>query len=135
MQRRTAMVWAGGVAADLVATRALLAVRRRFDLNDRAVLATGSSRGLGLQLAREFASRGARLALCARYPAELERARRDLEQSGAEVFAQVCDITDPKQVEALVKAVCARFGQIDVLVNNAGVIEVGPLESMTLSDF
>src|SRR5581483_5350131 len=108
---------------------------RAYDLHGRTVLITGGSRGLGLLLAREFAREGARIALCARDMEELERARKVLEQNGAEAFAAPCDLTVRNQVEMWVHAVRYRFGSVDVLVNNAGSIQVGPREEMLLEDY
>jgi len=110
-------------------------LRRRYDLQGKTVLITGGSRGLGLLLARELAREGARIAICARDPAELERAQADLNQRGADVFARPCDVTDLAQVNEMVQAVGDRFGPIDVLINNAGIIQVGPLAVMTLEDY
>jgi short-subunit dehydrogenase len=101
----------------------------------KTVLITGSSRGLGLALAQEFAARGARLVLCARDREELERAAEQLRSRGCEVFADTCDVTVQEDVVRLVNAAVARFGGIDVLINNAGVISVGPVESQTLIDY
>ncbi len=128
-----AMVVAG-IGAGLVA-RDLL--RRRFeaDLTGQVALVTGSSRGLGFLLARELAREGCRVVICARDADELERARVQLEAEGAEVLAVPCDITKAAQVQHLVRAVVGRFGLIDILINNAGIIQVGPLESMTPQDF
>jgi short-subunit dehydrogenase len=109
--------------------------RRSFDLRGKVVLITGGSRGLGLVLAREFAAEGARLAICARDGAELAAAKEDLESRGAEVFEAICDVTNQDEIDRLVGDVCMRFGQIDVLVNNAGVIQVGPLATQTEKDF
>jgi NAD(P)-dependent dehydrogenase (short-subunit alcohol dehydrogenase family) len=106
-----------------------------YSLHGRTVLITGGSRGLGLALAREMAEHGARLAICARDPDTLERARASLAQRGAEVIAVSCDITDRASVQSLVQAVQQTLGPIDVLVNNAGVIEVGPAETMSLADY
>jgi short-subunit dehydrogenase len=86
-------------------------------------------------MAREFARHGARLALCARDEEELERARLDLERFGVEVMVVRCDVRNRQEVNDMVAAVNARFGNVDVLVNNAGVIQVGPLEVMTEEDF
>ena len=108
---------------------------REYDLRDKTVLITGGSRGLGLVMAREFARHGARLALCARDEEELERARLDLERFGVEVMVVRCDVRNRQDVNDMVAAVNARFGNVDVLVNNAGVIQVGPLEVMTEEDF
>jgi NAD(P)-dependent dehydrogenase (short-subunit alcohol dehydrogenase family) len=124
---------AGG--AGLVAAYRLTHRPRRYDLAHRTVLITGGSRGLGLVLAREMTRAGARVAICGRDPATLERAQRDLEQRGARVLALPCDVSDREDVSALVRDVTARLGPIDVLVNNAGVITVGPVESMDVGDY
>ena len=127
-----------GAAVGLGALTALTAwkkSRRHFDLKDKVVLITGGSRGLGLVLAREFASEGARIAICARDGEELAAAKEDLEARGAEVFDALCDVRNQDEINQLVGDVCMRFGQIDVLVNNAGVIQVGPLTAQTEQDF
>jgi short-subunit dehydrogenase len=108
---------------------------RAYDFRGKTVLITGGSRGLGLVLARELAADGARLALCAREEADLEQARDELVGKGAEVLAMPCDVTDQGQVRELVRSTHAHFGAIDVLINNAGTIQVGPLEVMTLGDY
>ncbi|AMV40415.1 SDR family NAD(P)-dependent oxidoreductase [Planctomyces sp. SH-PL62] len=125
---------AAGVGA-AVAARAFVRNRRRIPLRGRTVLITGGSRGLGLVTAREFAREGARVALCARDADELARARADLASRGADVATFVCDVTDQDQVDRTVADVLERFGRLDVLVNNAGVIQVGPFEETTLDDF
>ena len=125
---------AAGTGA-LLALRAVARRRRQLDLNGKTVLITGGSRGLGLVLAREMAKEGAQLALCARDPEELARARTDLLGSGADPFTVPCDVTDRAQVEELIRAARERFGRIDVLINNAGIIQVGPMEEMTLEDY
>ncbi|HZT43935.1 MAG TPA: SDR family NAD(P)-dependent oxidoreductase [Chthonomonadaceae bacterium] len=132
---RKAIFWAIAGVGAAVAGRALLRKRRAYDLIGKVTLVTGGSRGLGLVLAREFASRGARLALCARDPENLDRAQADLEARGAEVFTVPCDVTDRSQVERMVEAVRKHYGRIDVLVNNAGIIAVGPMETMTVEDY
>jgi NAD(P)-dependent dehydrogenase (short-subunit alcohol dehydrogenase family) len=132
--KETLALAAAGAGA-LLAARALYRRWQEYDLKGKTVLVTGGSRGLGLVLAREFADVGANVAICARDPAELERARRDLEARGARAFAFPCDVTDRAQVKELVKVVTRHFGGVDVLVNNAGVIQVGPVEVMTLEDF
>jgi len=108
---------------------------RSYSLQGRTVLITGGSRGLGLALARQMADEGARLAICGRDPESLERARASLAQSGAEVIAIPADVTDPVSVGELIDAVRQRLGLIDVLVNNAGVIEVGPAITMSVADY
>jgi len=86
-------------------------------------------------LAHEFGKHGCRLALCARDADKLARAKQDLGAQGYEVFTSVCDLTDTAQITRLITDVTAHYGQIDVLVNNAGVIEVGPVQNMQRRDF
>jgi NAD(P)-dependent dehydrogenase (short-subunit alcohol dehydrogenase family) len=130
-----ALLLAAAGAGALLAGRALYRRLTDYDLRGKTALVTGGSRGLGLVLARELAREGARVAITARDPEELGRAADDLRSRGAEVFAHPCDVTDRRQVNEMVAAVAENFGGVDVLVNNAGVIQVGPLELMTLEDF
>jgi short-subunit dehydrogenase len=109
--------------------------RRNHDLRGQVVLITGGSRGLGLAMAEEFARHGAKIILCARDQQELMRARHQVESLGAEVGVVACDVSNPDDVERLISSARQQFGQIDVLVNNAGVISVGPLLSQRLEDF
>lgn len=136
MSRRL-QVWsaASALAAGSLLVRTIARRARHLDLTGRAVLVTGGSRGLGLELAREFGARRARVAICARETAALERARADLSARGVETLAVAADVGDSGQVGALVRDVVERFGRLDVLVNNAGIIQVGPMETMTLSDY
>jgi short-subunit dehydrogenase len=110
--------------------------RKRDDLVGQVALVTGGSRGLGLLLARELIHRGCRVAICARNVDTLERAREQLERdTGASVLAIPCDVSDEQQVTFLIRNISEHLGPIDVLVNNAGIIQVGPVESMSLDDF
>jgi NAD(P)-dependent dehydrogenase (short-subunit alcohol dehydrogenase family) len=108
---------------------------READLRGQVVLITGGSRGLGLLMAEEFARQGARLVLCARDAQELAAAEERLARGGAEVLTVPCDVADRDQVATLVGRAHVRFGRIDVLVNNASIIRVGPVAAMTLADF
>jgi short-subunit dehydrogenase len=125
----------GGLAAGCAVAAVLRHREEKFDWNGKVVLITGGSRGLGLALARGFAGRGCRLMLCARDEGELRAAASSLESSGAEVSWHPCDVSELHQVEDLVNATLKRYQRVDVLVNNAGVIQVGPYSSMTLNDF
>lgn len=129
------LIKVAALAGGAVLLKSAVAYLREYDLRDKTVLITGGSRGLGLVMAREFARHGSRLALCARDEEELERARLDLEQFGVEVMVVRCDVRNRQEVNEMVAAVNTRFGNVDVLVNNAGVIQVGPLEVMTEEDF
>jgi NAD(P)-dependent dehydrogenase (short-subunit alcohol dehydrogenase family) len=132
---RDALKLAAAGAGAFLAGRAVYRRFNGYDFEGKTVLITGGSRGLGLVLARGFAAEGARVAICARDPRELERARADLTARGADVFAFPCDVTDRAQVKETVEVVTRHFGRVDVLVNNAGVIQVGPVEEMTLEDY
>src|SRR5438128_6756957 len=107
----------------------------RYPLHDKVVLITGGSRGLGLVLARHVCARGGKVALIARDPDELARAKADLAQRGGAVLTVQSDLLDAGQIESAVQKIIDRFGKIDVLINNAGIIEVCPLEHMTRGDF
>lgn len=108
---------------------------RGYSLREKTVLITGGSRGLGLALAHQMLREGARVAICGRDPESLERGLTSLTAAGAEVMAVAADVTDSGSVDHLIETVRQRFGPIDVLVNNAGVIEVGPAVTMSVSDY
>lgn len=106
-----------------------------YTFKDKVVLITGGSRGLGLVLARHLAAEGAKLALIARDEVELLRAQRSLEHLGADVETFICDVTEDADVKRAVARVVETFGRLDVLINNAGVTQVGSLATLTDSDF
>jgi NAD(P)-dependent dehydrogenase (short-subunit alcohol dehydrogenase family) len=107
----------------------------RYTLRDKVVLITGGSRGLGLVLARHICARGGNVALIARDREELARAKDDLAPRGGKVLTVECDLLDAEQIQSAVRRIIDRFGKIDILINNAGIIEVGPLEHLTREDF
>ena len=107
----------------------------RYPLREKVVLITGGSRGLGLVIARQICARGGNVALIARDPDELARAKADLSPRGGEVLTIQCDLLDVEQIRAAVRQTIDRFGKIDILINNAGIIEVGPFEHLTPGDF
>jgi NAD(P)-dependent dehydrogenase (short-subunit alcohol dehydrogenase family) len=106
-----------------------------FSFDGKTALITGGSRGLGLVLARDLAAAGARVAICGRDQGSLQRAEDALRRIGATVIAEQADVADRESVRNLIQSVTGRLGPIDVLVNNAGVIEVGPAETMTIADY
>jgi NAD(P)-dependent dehydrogenase (short-subunit alcohol dehydrogenase family) len=108
---------------------------RRIDLDGRVAVVTGGSRGLGLRVAEEMIRHGARVVIAARDPDELDAAERLLAATDGEVLPIRADVTVPEDAAVIVDAAVRRFGRLDVLVNNAGVITVGPLASMDLEDF
>ena len=149
MKNRTKLVIGGLATGTLVAGAAagmgaILSVRyglgkirqhRLRELRGQTVLITGGSRGLGLAMAEEFVLFGAKVAICARDEKELARAAQQLEELGATVCAIACDVSKPEEVETLISSVTRNLGKIDVLINNAGLISVGPILSQELKDF
>ena len=106
-----------------------------FSYRDKVALITGGSRGLGLEIARQICARGGKVALIARDAEELARAKTELDRSATEVLTIQCDLLESAQIQSAVQQTIQRFGKIDILINNAGIIEIGPLAHMQLKDF
>jgi NAD(P)-dependent dehydrogenase (short-subunit alcohol dehydrogenase family) len=107
----------------------------QYTLRDKVALISGGSRGLGLVLARHICNQGGKVAVLARDPEELARAKADLTARGGKVLTVECDLLDRDQIQAAVRKVIDHFDRIDILINNAGIIEVGPLDHMTRDDY
>lgn len=122
-------------AISAVVLRQLFSRRKHYSLSGKNVVITGGSRGLGLVLARECLSRGASVAILARDKSELSRAHSLLSSERQRVLAIPCDITDRAQVKRAMDEVADKLGAIQVLINNAGVIQVGPMDDMTPEDY
>jgi short-subunit dehydrogenase len=97
-------------------------------LNDRVVIVTGASSGMGRSLAFAFARRAARVVLVARREEHLEAVRREIEPYTTDVLVIPADLTDEAQLQEVVDRTLGAFGRIDVLVNNAGTSQGGPLQ-------
>ncbi|MBI2689347.1 MAG: SDR family oxidoreductase [Acidobacteria bacterium] len=132
---RISLLAGAGLVAGAAAAYLLRARDRPEDLRGRVVLITGGSRGLGLALAREFGRRGCEISLCARSRDQLWRAQAMLTEEGFTASAFPCDVSSAVEVEELVRSVHERHGRVDIVVNNAGEILVGPVENMTEADF
>ena len=152
ISRKTCFLGAAGIAGaatgvavlgTVAATGALLyiALRPRKFPENAVIVITGGSRGLGLAIASRFARNGkVRLVLAARDRQELERAQVTLLErhphlNPDDFYLVSADLMDRSECERLIAETISRFGRIDVLVNNAGIIEVGPLESQPLEAF
>jgi NAD(P)-dependent dehydrogenase (short-subunit alcohol dehydrogenase family) len=134
--REKILVGALAGAGAIWGARAWRRSRRRIDLAGRVVIVTGASSGHGFVVATQAAERGAHLVLAARDPDQLDAARAALIGKGAaSVSALPTDVRDPAQVGAMVNQAIERHGRIDVLVNNAGIISVGPIDAMRPEDF
>ncbi len=137
---RNAAWWGVGMmcaAAGMYATKKQLRAR---SFTNKVVVIAGGSRGLGLAMAEEFGRRGAQLVLAARDREELERAAKQLEKTGAvrdrrHVLTVPADLGRQEDAADLIRRATERFGRVDVLVNNAGIITVGPVENQTVDAF
>ena len=123
------------ITAGVLAGAILTARRAQDDLHGEVAVVTGASRGLGLLLARELAGQGCPLVICARDAAELERAADELRATGAEVTTVACDVTDEATPQLLIDTAVQRYGRLDILVSNAGVIQVGPVQAAQIAHY
>lgn len=142
MTRNNRNAIAPALVAGVGAALAVWALRRRhapINFVGRVVVITGGSRGLGLVMARLLAKEGAKISLLARDGDELKRAEQDVagesKIGAADVLTIVCDVTRREHLEEAITRVVDRFGRLDVLINNAGVIAVAPFEHQTDADF
>ena len=138
-QKRNLLIATAGMGALLAAHGMSTAWRRRptYDFAGRSVVVTGGSRGLGLVMARELADQGARLTLVARSEDELSRAMEDIRtrQPFTEIIVAPADVRRQSDADRAIAQAVDHFGRIDVLINNAGIIQVGPVAHMKLADY
>ncbi|UYL07258.1 SDR family oxidoreductase [Bdellovibrio sp. SKB1291214] len=130
--KRVGLGLLGGITYSLIRDQL-----RYRSLKNSVVVISGGSRGLGLLLGKEFAQQGASVALLARDTEELARAKKIIELAvpTAEVLVLECDCTKPHQVDQAIGDIMKTFGQIDVVVNNAGIISTAPFENASKKDF
>jgi NAD(P)-dependent dehydrogenase (short-subunit alcohol dehydrogenase family) len=108
----------------------------RYRMDGKVALITGGSRGLGKEMGKALAEAGASVVLCSRGREEVEAAAGELsEATGQSCRGYPCDVTDPDEVDALVARTLEEFGQIDALINNAGINLRGPIEELSLETF
>lgn len=135
------LLWSAIGVGGVVAARLINQQQRAIELKDRVALVTGGSRGLGLELARVLVEHGAKTVICARNAKDLEVARQELSVLAAEsenphdILTIPCDVTEREQVKAMIRQIKDRIGPVEVLINNAGTIQVGPLEEMEEREF
>jgi NAD(P)-dependent dehydrogenase (short-subunit alcohol dehydrogenase family) len=113
-----------------------MSIMDRFNMQHKVAVITGGSRGLGKSMAHALAETGANVIVCSRSPDAVAAVASDLESTyGQACRGYGCDVTDPGQVQSLVARVVDEFGQIDALINNAGINIRGPIGELTLEQF
>jgi gluconate 5-dehydrogenase len=111
-------------------------MKNYFDLTGQVAVVTGCSTGLGVQMAKALANQGAKIVALARRQNLIDEVAKEIADTyGVETFAVSCDITDTKKVDEAIDAVIAKFGRIDIVVNNAGTGAVAPAEDITDDQF
>ena len=112
-----------------------MSARTPLRLEGKVAIVTGAASGIGAEIARTFVREGARLAIVDLDAAGAERAAEALRREGAQAIAVAADVTSEAQVEAGIASVLAAFGRIDVLVSNAGIQIVAPIEQFAFADW
>ena len=103
-----------------------------FDLTGKVAIVTGASSGLGADAARAYAEYGASVALLARRKDKLDHVVKEIEDKGGKALAVQCDVSDEQSIKSAVEEVMSQFGQIDILLNNAGVATGGSVENISV---
>ena len=110
-------------------------VKQLFDLTGQVAVISGGSIGLGRQMAEGLAEMGANLVLCARKKQRCEEAAQALRAHGVQTVALECDVKDKSAIQHVVDETLAKFGRLDILINNAGASWGAPVEEMTLEQW
>ncbi|MGN8647779.1 SDR family oxidoreductase [Gracilibacillus sp. HCP3S3_G5_1] len=104
-------------------------------LNEKVVVITGASSGIGETTARLLASKGTNIVIGARRLERLEALASDIRAEGNSVIVQQLDVTDLRQMQEIIEVAQSRFGRIDAIVNNAGVMPLSPLEALKIEEW
>ncbi|MFS0599885.1 SDR family oxidoreductase [Peribacillus sp. S4] len=105
------------------------------NIQDKVVIITGASSGIGEATARELASKGAKLVLAARRQERLKKLQEEIHQNGGQVIFKVTDVASHEQMEELAEFALKEFGKIDVIVNNAGVMPLSPVHQKKINEW
>ena len=111
-------------------------IMKRFSLADRVSIVTGAAQGLGLAMAQALAEAGSRIVIAEVNMDKARDAAREISRRyGRKAEAMRCDVTRPEDAAALTDATLARFGRIDVLINNAGIVHHEPAEDVAYENW
>ncbi|MGN7397706.1 SDR family oxidoreductase [Peribacillus frigoritolerans] len=105
------------------------------NIQDKVVIITGASSGIGEATARELASKGAKLVLAARRQERLKKLQEEIHQNGGQVIFKVTDVASHEQMEELAEFALKEFGKIDVIINNAGVMPLSPVHQKKINEW
>jgi NAD(P)-dependent dehydrogenase (short-subunit alcohol dehydrogenase family) len=108
---------------------------KRMKLKDKVVLVTGGGRGIGREIALSFAGAGAKIAVSARSPEQLDEVVGAIKETGGDAIAIPADVSNEEDVHEIVEETMRSFGQIDVLINNAGILGPGPIASVDSAEW
>ena len=106
-----------------------------FSLEGKVALVTGAAYGIGFAIAKAYAQAGAKVAFNCRSEHHLQQALEDYKAEGIDAHGYICDVTDEKQVKAMVEEINKTLGPVDILVNNAGIIKRIPMTEMATEEF
>lgn len=102
------------------------------DLHGKCAVVTGSSRGIGAEIARAYAKSGARLVVTSRHKKDCDAVVDEIKNLGGEAIAVECDVSDEGQVKNLINEAADNYGSVEILVNNAGVFDQKPIDQMDI---
>jgi len=105
------------------------------NIKDKVVIITGASSGMGEAAAKHLAGLGATVILGARRADRIDKLAKDIQQTGAQALAVKVDVTDLEQVKNMVDSAVRQFGRVDVIVNNAGVMPLSPMDRINVEEW
>lgn len=135
MKKKYLITSASAILGTLLASYIFKKVNTGYDLKGKTALVTGGARGLGFILAKKLASKGSEVLICSENQEDLNRAVALFEKENLVIKAIYCDLMSKEQIDQLIMQVKSEYSSLDILINNAGTIKVGPVQTMNQADF